>query len=177
LFLPRTLESPRLYFRKFSLEDAPLILELNSYEEVVKYVHEPVLTNIEQAQRVIQRSILPQYQLYDLGRYAIHEKATNNFIGWCGLKYRLEIHEVDLGYRLHPSAWGKGYGKEAALSTLAYGFNQKKLPRIVGRAHIENAASLTILKSIGLHYLCHETIDDCPVETWHLYRHEFQHLL
>ena len=38
-------ETPRLFLRRFTEEDAPLIYKLNSDPEIVKYVHEPILEN------------------------------------------------------------------------------------------------------------------------------------
>ncbi len=55
------------------------------------------------------------------------------FIGWCGLKYRAALDEIDLGYRLQQHAWGKGYATEAAKYTLDHGFNKLKLNLITGR--------------------------------------------
>jgi RimJ/RimL family protein N-acetyltransferase len=160
------LETERLYFRKFTLEDAPLLLELNRYPEVVKYVHEPVLTSVAEAKSILETIILPQYQLYNLGRMALHLKATNEFIGWCGLKNVMKRHEIDLGYRLHPYFWNRGYATEAAKAQLEAGLNVLNFKRIIGRAHIENTASLKILRKIGMQFVASEFIDQCPVETY-----------
>ena len=97
-------ETPRLILRQFTEDDAPLILELNSDPEIVKYVHEPTLQTEEQAKKIIIDIILPQYK-NNPGRWAIHTKDNNEFIGWCGLKYRPELDEIDLGYRLIQKAW------------------------------------------------------------------------
>src|SRR5437868_14422007 len=107
------LETPRLILGQFTEEDATLIFQLNSDPEIVKYVHEPVLTTTEQAKKIIIDIILPQYK-NNLGRWATYTKSNNEFIGWCGLKYLLEMDEIDLGYRLKKSAWGNGYVTEAA---------------------------------------------------------------
>ena len=77
-------ETPRLKLRQFNEDDALLILDLNSDPEIVKYVHEPVLTSVEQAKNIIIDIILPQYK-NDVGRWAIYTKDNNEFIGWCGL--------------------------------------------------------------------------------------------
>ena len=100
-------ETPRLYLRQFTEADAPLILTLNSDPEIVKYVHEPTLETEEQARNIIINNILPQYP-NNLGRWAMHIKETNEFIGWCGLKYRPELNETDLGYRLMQKKMGPG---------------------------------------------------------------------
>ena len=161
------LQTPRLLLRQFTLADAPLIQQLNSDPEVLKYLHEPLLETEEQALQVLQNIILPQYK-NNLGRWAIHLKSTNEFIGWCGLKLLPESDEIDLGYRLKQIAWGKGFAKEAAQHTLNHGFHQLHLEAITGRAHVDNIASLKILASIGMQFIKEETVDNCPVKTFML---------
>lgn len=158
-------ETPRLLLRQFTLEDASLIQQLNSDPEVLKYLHEPPLETVEHAKHILTTVILPQYE-NNLGRWAIHTKDNNEFIGWCGLKHRPELDEIDLGYRLKKTAWGKGYAKEAAQHTIDHGLNKLQLPVITGRAHIENLASLKILEKIGMQFIKEETVDDCPVKTY-----------
>ena len=158
-------KTPRLILRQITIEDAPLILSLNSDPEIVKYVHEPTLKTIDQAQKIIKDIILPQYK-NGLGRWAILTKTNLEFIGWCGLKYRPELDEIDLGYRLIQKAWGKGYATEAAQQTLAYGFNILHLKLITGRAHIENLASIKVLEKIGMNFITDGIVDDCPVRTY-----------
>ena len=158
-------QNPRLILRCFTEADAPLILELNSNPEIVKYVHEPTLKTVEQAEEIITNIILPQYK-NNLGRWAIITKTDNDFIGWCGLKYRPEIDEIDLGYRLMQKAWGKGYATEAAAKTLEYGFRTLNIKLITGRAHIENLASIKVLEKIGMDFIGEGIVDDCPVRTY-----------
>lgn len=158
-------QTPRLFLRQFTETDAPLILELNSDPEIVKYVHEPTLKTEEQAREILIDIILPQYK-NNLGRWAIQVKETNEFIGWCGLKYRPELNEIDLGYRLMQKAWGKGYATEAAQQTLDHGFNVLNLQLITGRAHIENIASIKVLEKIGMDFISEGIVDDCPVRTY-----------
>ena len=159
------LETPRLILRRFTEADAPLILQLNSDPDVVKYVHEPVLQTEEEAREIIVSIILPQYEL-NLGRWAMHTKADNEFIGWCGLKYLPKKDEIDLGYRLYKKCWGKGYATEAATHALEYGFNALKIPLITGKAHVDNIASLKILEKIGMKFIREEVEDECPIKVY-----------
>jgi len=158
-------ETPRLILRQFTEADAPLILALNSDPEIVKFVHEPVLETEAQAKKILSEIILPQYK-NNLGRWAIHTKVNMDFIGWCGLKYRPERDEFDLGYRLQQHAWGKGFATEAAEHTLDHGFNCLNLEIITGRAHIQNLASIKVLEKIGMNFIGEEILDDCPVRTY-----------
>lgn len=159
------LQTPRLILRRFTEDDAQLILSLNSDPEVLKYLHEPALETEADAKRILTDIILPQYK-NNLGRWAIHTKDSHEFIGWCGLKHRPFIDEIDLGYRLAKKAWGKGYATEAARHTLDYAFNVLQLKLITGRAHIENSASIKVLEKIGMQFIKEELADDCPVRTY-----------
>jgi ribosomal-protein-alanine N-acetyltransferase len=158
-------ETPRLILGQFTQADAHLILELNSDPEIVKYLHEPVLTTEEEAKKIIVDIILSQYK-NNLGRWATYTKDNNEFIGWCGLKYRPELDEIDLGYRLKKSAWGKGFATEAAKHTIDHGINKLHLKLITGRAHIENIASIKVLEKIGMQFISEGIVDDCPVKTY-----------
>ncbi len=158
------LETPRLLLRRMTLEDAPLLLELNSKPEVLRYIHEPMLVDEDHARQVITDIILPQYTLYNRGRWAVHLKADGRFAGWCGLKWHPAEGITDLGYRLLPVFWGKGYASEAALHTLNYGFDTLAIDKITGRAHAENLASVAILQKIGMRYAGNEVVDNCLVK-------------
>jgi [ribosomal protein S5]-alanine N-acetyltransferase len=158
-------ETPRLILRQFTEADASLILALNSDPEIVKYVHELPLKTQEQAEKILLDTILPQYK-NDLGRWAIYTKDNMDFIGWCGLKYRPELDEIDLGYRLMKKAWGKGFATEAAQHTLDHGFKNLNCKLITARAHIENIASIKVLEKIGMDFIGEGIVDNCPVRTY-----------
>ena len=147
------------------MDDADLIYELNSDPEVTKYLHEP-LTTLEKAVEVLAEIILPQYQLYHHGRWAVHLLENDAFIGWCGLKYRPEKNEVDLGYRLKKKYWGCGYATEASRQCLDYGFNILKLTAIAAAAHTQNLASQNVLTKLGFLLMGEEDIDDDPAFTY-----------
>lgn len=160
------LETERLYLREFTMDDAQLLIELNT-PEVLKYVHEPPTTT-ENAPIVLRDIILPQYKLYNHGRWAVHLKTSHEFIGWCGLKYVKERDEIDLGYRFFPKHWGKGYATEAAKAVIDYGKNVLQLPHIMAQAHLENIASQHVLEKCGLQFRSEGIVDDCPVKIYDL---------
>lgn len=158
-------QTPRLILRRITEADAPLLLEMNSDPEILKYIHEAPLTSVEHALQIMRDIIFPQYE-NNLGRWAMIIKDSNEFIGWCGLKHRPEISEIDLGYRMMKRYWGNGYATEAASHTLSYGLNELKLPIITARAHIENIASQKVIEKIGMEFIGEGIVDDCPVRTY-----------
>lgn len=160
--------SARLYFREFTREDDELILDLNSDPEVTKYLHEP-LTTRENAKTVLEEIILPQYRLYNHGRWAVHLQENNEFIGWCGLKYRIEKNEIDLGYRFKKKYWGFGYATEAGKRCVEYGFGNLHLKEIVAAAHTANIASQNVLTKLGFQLRGEEVVDGAPAFTYVIY--------
>ncbi|MEO8860328.1 MAG: GNAT family N-acetyltransferase [Ginsengibacter sp.] len=160
-------ETARLFLRRFTDADAPLVYKLNSDAEVIKYLHEPILENEEEAKKIINEIILPQYML-NLGRWAIHTKTDYEFIGWCGLKNIPETGIIDLGYRLLKNAWGNGYGTEAAQYTVIYGLRDLKIKTITGMAHVDNIASIKILEKIRMQFIKNDIADGVPVRVYNI---------
>lgn len=159
------LETNRLLLRTFTPADAELVYELNLDPEVTRYTGDPI-KDVQHAEQVLEQVILPQYALYNHGRWAVLVKPEMEFIGWCGLKARPERDEIDLGYRFMKKAWGKGYATEAAYACLEYGFEKLSLPRIVGRAMPQNIGSLRVLEKCNMKYVGEEVVDDHPARTY-----------
>lgn len=159
------IETPRLLLRLFNEDDAELVYLLNADPEVTRYTLDPV-KDLQQAKEILEKSILPQYSLYNHGRWAVHTKPDLTFIGWCGLKTRPELNEVDLGYRYMQKAWGKGYASEAAYACLEHGFKKLGLERIVGRALVENLASIRVLEKCGMTYIGEQVVEGLVHKTY-----------
>lgn len=161
------IETKRLLLRTFTNNDAQLIYDLNFDSNVTRFTYDPI-DDLEHAKQILENTILPQYALYNHGRWAVHLRETLEFIGWCGLKYRPERLEVDLGYRFKKSAWGKGYATEAAYACLKYGFEKLNIRKIIGRAVPENEGSWKILEKIGMQFTREELVDGHWAKTYEL---------
>lgn len=146
------METERLYMREFKIEDAQLLIDLNSDPMVTRFTGDGEVKNSEEAKRILTDIIFPQYSK-KMGRWAVHLKSTDEFIGWCGLKYQEESLETDLGYRFFNKYWGKGYATESAKAVIDYGINILKLKNIMALAAKENTASINVLKKLGMTYL------------------------
>ena len=161
------IETNRLLLRTFTALDANLIYELNLDPDVTRYTHDPV-KDVAHAAEILEKVIIPQYVLYNHGRWAVHLRSTLEFLGWCGLKYRPELNEIDLGYRFKKECWGKGYATEAAYSSIVYGFEKIGLQRIMGRAETDNIGSWKVLEKCGMTYLGDEEVDGYAVRTYEI---------
>lgn len=147
----KTIETERTYLRELHVNDAKDFYQLNADEEVLRYTGDVAFPSIRDAELFLQN--YSHYQNYGFGRWAVIDKKTDNFLGWCGLKYTPEKDEVDIGFRFYRKYWGFGYATESAKVCLAYGFEKFNLQRIVGRAMSENSASIRVLEKIGMHWI------------------------
>ena len=155
------IETERLILRELLPTDDYGIFELDSDTEVHSYLGNKPIESMKQAKESIE-IIRQQYVTNAIGRWAVVEKSSNNFIGWAGLKLIKETinnhsNYYDVGYRFIKRYWSKGYATEAAKASLAYGFNNLGLECIYGMAHYDNKASRKVLEKAGLSYV--ETFD------------------
>jgi RimJ/RimL family protein N-acetyltransferase len=142
-------ETSRFYLRNIVSEDAPDLYKMDSDPRVHAFLGNETVRNIEVIYEMINK-IQDQYVNNGIGRWAIIEKESNQFLGWAGLKKVTETvngHRdyYDVGYRLLPEHWGKGVASECAAASLMYGFSSLSLEVVYAATHVENNASQRIL--------------------------------
>ena len=146
------LETERLFLREYVEDDAEAFFKLNSDPEVLRFVPDKGLLNVEEARQILIDHPIADYQKYGFGRGACILKSTGEQIGFAGLKYLEELGEVDVAFRLMRTHWGQGLATEAALASVRFGFAELGLNRIIGLVMPENVASVRVLEKTGLHY-------------------------
>lgn len=111
---------------------------VRSTEETQEFIH-----NVIQAQ---------QNRGYSL--YAAIDKATQTLIGYCGFIGQAieEREEVEIGYRLTPSFWGKGLATEAATAVRDYGFEKLGFTELISIIQPENKRSIRVAEKVGMAY-------------------------
>lgn len=160
-----TLETPRLHLRQFLPEDALVFFLLNADDEVIRYTGDRPFRSVAESLALIEG--YRQYEDFGLGRLVMVEKSTGEVIGWCGLKYLAEEAEVDIGYRIFKRYWNQGFTTEAAKVCLKYGFEEKQLNSIIGRANASNYGSIRVFDKLGMTFERDDNLDGKP---WKLYR-------
>jgi [ribosomal protein S5]-alanine N-acetyltransferase len=145
------IETQRCYLRELTVDDAQSFYDLNADPEVVKYTGDKAFENVTEAKNFLEN--YNQYKLYGYGRWAVIDKQSGDFLGWCGLKYSPELNEVDLGFRFFRKHWNKGYATETAKACIEYGFSKLNLNKIVGRAMEANVGSVKVLEKTGMAFV------------------------
>jgi len=68
-------------------------------------------------------------------------------------------NEHEIGWRLRPDRWGRGYASEAARRMAAFAFDDLQAPSLAAICYPENAASSKLMRRLGMRYR--------GVEVWH----------
>ncbi len=147
-----TLQTERLFLREMTEADAENVYLLNRSPSVTRYLGEPNLASADEALEILRTRILPQYRDYGVGRLALIRRDSGEFLGWCGLRYLADEDAYDLGYRLHENTWGQGYATEAARAVLQFAAQHLAGKKIIGKAMLENRASIRVLEKIGMRF-------------------------
>lgn len=158
----------RLVLRRFTGSDVDLLVELDADPVVMRFISggEPTPRAVVQAE--ILPAILRDYERdADRARWAAVEKSTGDFLGWFALRppENGPDDEVELGYRLRRSAWGKGYATEGSRALVHRAFTGLGVARVYAETMAVNAASRRVMEKAGLTYVrtFHLTWDD-PIE-------------
>lgn len=159
-------ETERLILRELVMPDDVGMFKLDSDPQVHRYLGNAPVKSLSESREIIAY-IREQYTEVGIGRWAVIEKSTGEFVGWSGLKFVTDMinqhsNFYDIGYRIRRKHWGKGYATESAIGVLNYGFNKLNLPVIYGMAHVDNSASNHILKKIGLNLVESFNYDGTP---------------
>ena len=83
------IETERFYIRPLVAEDAAGMFDLDSNANVHTYLGNNPIRTLAEAENTI-KLIQKQYQDLGIGRWAIIEKSSGNFVGWTGFKYTLQ---------------------------------------------------------------------------------------
>lgn len=140
----RLIDTPRLYLRELTPDDAEHMYRLNSDSEVIKYTGDKPFESVEKTSAFL--AAYDHYGRHGFGRWGGIRKTDQAFLGWYGLKYTEALDEFDIGFRLFKRYWHEGYATEATRSCVHAGFRTFKIPQIVGRVMVANVGSRRVLE-------------------------------
>ena len=146
-----TFTSSRLGFRNWIESDIPKMIEISGNPEVMLFF--PAVATPEQTTDFIRR-VQNQFEEKGYCYFAVDELETKKFIGFIGFYYQDYESEItpatDIGWRLHPDFWGKGYATEGAKACLEYGKNTLNLKHVIATAPLINKPSIHVMEKIGM---------------------------
>jgi RimJ/RimL family protein N-acetyltransferase len=147
------LETERLQLRRFTDDDVENLVELDSDPEVMRFINGGRPTARDEIENELLPAIFDHYERY--GFWAAVEKSTGEFVGWFHFRpaEAAPPGEVELGYRLRRSAWGKGYATEGSRALIQKGFAEFGVQRVVASTMVVNVASRRVMEKAGLKFV------------------------
>ena len=145
-------QAPRLTLRHFQPDDLDVLAPILADSKVMRFSSIGQMTR-SQTQALLN-SILSSYQQRNYGLYAVIYRENQQLIGFCGLIMQLidEQQEVEIGYRLAQTYWGKGLATEAATAVRDYGINTLGFNRLISIIDPNNIRSIRVAQKIGMEY-------------------------
>jgi len=146
-----TIETARLVLRPKTSEDLDAMCALYEDPDVAVWLGWGIGGEVDraEAQRRLERH-LEHERTYGFGMWAIVERSSGDVIGHCGLQHLGGGPEIEVGWALLSSRWGRGYATEAARAAVEYGFAELGLERIVAVILPENARSRGVAERLGM---------------------------
>lgn len=84
----------------------------------------------------------------------MQRKAEGDFIGFVGLhRFAFDVDfapGIEIGWRLAPEVWGRGYAPEAATACLGYAGNVLGLETVYSFTSLPNLRSQRVMRKIGM---------------------------
>ena len=150
-----TLHSTRLTLRPWVPEDEAFVLDMYSRWDVVRFLgaQPAVITEPAEAAARITRWSAFEGPLH--GVWAIVPDGESRPIGTALLKLlpysgtSAPSDDTEVGWHLHPDAWGHGYATEAGQLLLDHAWSHD-LARVFAVTYPENAASMAVCRRLGM---------------------------
>lgn len=149
------LETPRLRLRRFTEADEDDLADLHGDPEVMRYITGERPTPREEIRdRILPVVLLGSYQRFEgFGYWVAEHRVTRGFLGWFLFRPRRpepREGEIELGYRLRRSAWGKGYATEGSVALVRKGFSELGVERVFAETMAVNHGSRRVMEKAGL---------------------------
>jgi RimJ/RimL family protein N-acetyltransferase len=152
------LRTDRLLLRCWTATDRAAFADINRDAGVMEFLGHPLTR--AQSDALADR-IEAGFARRGFGLWAVEVVGVSPFIGFVGLSVPSFaapfMPAVEVGWRLDPAYWGRGYATEAAHAAVAYGFDVLGLDEIVSFTVRDNARSKGVMERIGM---THDPADD-----------------
>lgn len=187
------LATDRLILRQFTWDDLDGIAALLAEREGMKFIGDGTPKGKEQVKqwmtcwiedgvygwsaetlaRVPQLRRAPERGAH-FSMWATVDKATGKLIGRCGLlAWNLDGQlEVEVGYHLTQSYWGRGLATEAARSVREYGMDRLGFDRLISIIAPNNGASQRVATKNGMRHERDTMVRGLPVRIYSITRTE-----
>jgi RimJ/RimL family protein N-acetyltransferase len=146
------LTTRRLRLEPICLEHYEGLRVLNADPAVQRYIAGRPETPEETA-AMIER-VQGRWKQFGYSWWSFIELETGELVGAGCIQHMGHdpANEHEIGWRLRPDRWGRGYATEAARRMAAFAFEDLKAPLLAAICHPENADSAKVMARLGMRY-------------------------
>ena len=167
--------SKRLGFRNWKEKDKIPFFLMNNNQQVME--HFPALLDKAASDELLYK-LQHHFLSHGYTYFAVDELNSQKLIGFIGIKNQDYEYQhtpfIDIGWRLDPAFWGKGYATEGAKACLEFGFNTIGLDEIYSVAVHQNQNSFRVMEKLGMQKIdtiFHPAMDaNHPLQPCHCYK-------
>lgn len=142
-------ETKRLIIREFEENDVLSLYKIESDPRIIEFLPWSKLSSLNDCRKQIKRYI-QDYNRYKLNTWAVVIKETNEVIGVTQLVYSKKIKGVEIGTKILPEYWSKGYASELTKSIVDYGLYKLGIDEITAVTDVNNAGAIKSLINMGM---------------------------
>lgn len=168
------LHSERLRFEPMSDAHYAGLRVLNGDPEVMRYISGQPETP-EQTRAVIAR-VQARWTAIGYSWWSLIEEHTDELVG-AGCIQHLghdPANDHEIGWRLRPDRWGRGYALEAAERMARFAFENLEAPLLCAICDPANARSARVMEKLGMRLRGHERWHDVPALAYQIDRAAWQ---
>jgi RimJ/RimL family protein N-acetyltransferase len=149
------LVADRLVLRGWEAGDAPVALGAYGDEQVARWLS-PAMDRVRDTDAM--RLLLEQWVAEDArllvpaGHWAIERREDGQVVGGASLLPLPPDEEFEIGWALHPRAWGYGYATESGLALARWAFGQG-IEQVIALVRPANTRAAAMVRRIGMEWV------------------------
>jgi RimJ/RimL family protein N-acetyltransferase len=153
--MAQLLTTERLTLRPWKIDDAGAALGAYGDTEVSRWLT-PAMDRVpdEAAMRLVLQQWVAEdsRMLTPAGRWAVERREDGRLIGGATLLPLPPDDEYEIGWQLHPEAWGHGYASETGRALARWAFNQG-IEQVIAVVRPSNTRAEAVVRRIGMEWV------------------------
>ena len=162
-----TLETDRLILRVPRAEDFDAFAQMQADPDAARFIGGHV-TRAEAWRRFLWQP--GAWLVQGFGMFGVVEKSSGLWLGQIGPWKPEGWPGNEIGYSLHPDAWGRGYATEAGVAAIDWAFANLGWDEVIHCIDPANTAEQALAQRLGSRNLGPVTLpapfEDAPSDTW-----------
>jgi len=142
-----TLETQRLVLRMLRESDTDAYAEMVADPEVMRFLGGKPMSRQEAWRNMAM--VIGHWRLRGYGFWAVEEKSSGELVGRVGCWRPEGWPQLEVGWTLRRSFWGRGYATEAARASVEYAFEALGQTRVISLIAPENVNSIRVAERLG----------------------------